>query len=214
MVRGKMADFFCDPDQLKFLVQSALPELLTSYGYGVRRKFMLWSVGCSHGEEPYTLAMVLSEFSERYPGLDFDFQVLATDAAPGALKIAQCGIYREDEIAPVPMGLRKKYLLRSKDREKKLIRIVPELQEFVKFRNVDFLQEDLKFRESIDIIFCHDLLDRVGKTVRADLLRQFYHHLSPGGYLFVGQSVLPAELSIPVVPVGSAIYRKTGGSRA
>jgi chemotaxis protein methyltransferase CheR len=214
MVRGKMADFFCDPDQLKFLVQSALPELLSSYGYGVRRKLMLWSVGCSHGEEPYTLAMVLSEFSERYPGLDFDFQILATDAAPGALQIAERGIYHEDEIVPIPVGFRKKYLLRSRDREKNLIRIACELRELVKFRNIDFEEENLKFRESIDVIFCRDLLDRVGKTVRADILHQFYRHLSPGGYLFVGQSVLPGELSIPVISVGSAIYRKTGGDRA
>ncbi len=174
---------------------------------------MLWSVGCSQGEEPYTLAMVLSEFSERYPGLDFNFQILATDAVPSTLQTAERGVYYEDQIGPVPMDLRKKYLLRSRDREKKLIRIVSELREFVKFRNVDFLEEDLKFRESIDIIFCRDLLDRVEKTVRMNLLQQFYQHLSPGGYLFVGQSVPPGELPIPVVPVGSAIYRKSGGDR-
>ena len=174
----------------------------------------MWTVGCSHGEEPYTIAMVLREFSERYPGLDFDFQILATDAVPGTLQIAQRGIYHEDEISPVPMGLKKKYLLRSKDREKKLIRIVQELRKFVKFRNVDFMEEDLKFRESIDVIFCRDLLDHVAKTLRANLLYQFYQHLSPGGYLFMGQSALRGEPCTPLVPVASAVYKKSGGNRA
>ncbi len=203
-----MADFFCDPDQLKFLVQSALPELVSAYGCGVRRKLVLWSVGCSHGEEPYTLAMLLREFSLRYPGLDFDFQVLATDAAPAALQIAERGIYHEDEITSVPVGLRKKYLLRSRDREKKLIKISRDLREFVKFRNIDFPAGDLKFRESIDVIFCRELLDGVGETVRTNLLHQFYLHMSLGGYLFMGQSVLPGELCDPLAPVASAVYKK------
>jgi chemotaxis protein methyltransferase CheR len=209
-----MGCFFCDPDQLKFLVQSALPELVSSYGYGVRRKLVLWTAGCSYGEEPYTLAMVLREFSERYPGLAFDFQILATDAAPETLEIAGRGIYHEDEISPVPMGLKKKYLLRSKDREKKLIKIARGLRECVKFRNVDFVGENLKFRESIDVIFCRDLLDRVMKTAQANLLYQFYQHMSPGGYLFMGQSALSDELCTFLIPVASAIYRKTGGDCA
>jgi len=169
---------------------------------------MLWSVGCSQGEEPYTLAMVLSEFSERYPGLDFNFQILATDAVPSTLQAAERGIYYEDQIGPVPMGLRKKYLLKSRDRDKKLIRVVSELREFVKFRNVDFLDEDLKFRESIDIIFCRDLLDRVEKTVRMNLLQQFYQHLSPGGYLFLGQSENLHGMDLPLVQEATSIFRK------
>jgi chemotaxis protein methyltransferase CheR len=203
-----MTDFFLDPDQLKFLVRSVLPELVSAYGCGIRRKLVLWSVWCSHGEEPYTLAMLLSEFSLRYPGLDFDFQVLATDAAPEALKIAERGVYNEDEITPVPVGLRKKYFLRSRDRERKLVRIARDLREFVKFRNVDCLEDDLKFRESIDIIFCRDLPDNVGEAVLTNLLHQFCLHLSPGGYLFTGRSGPSGALCVPLVPVAPAVYKK------
>jgi chemotaxis protein methyltransferase CheR len=208
-----MGDFFFDTTQLEYLVQSALPELVKSYGYGVRRRLVLWCMQCSNGEEPYTLAMVLKEFSARYPGLEFDFLILATDAAPGILRTAERAIYLEESVSSVPMTLRKKYLLRSKDRERGLVKIAPELKESVKFRNIDFMTEDLKFREPIDIIFCRDFFSNVDRVLRASLLRQFCRHLSPGGYLFLDRSESLTELSVSLTPAASGIYRKLGNNR-
>ncbi|WOI45629.1 CheR family methyltransferase [Acidovorax sp. BLS4] len=76
------------------------------------------------GEEPYTLAMVLSEFASRNPG--FDFQILATDISTRVLDKAQAAIYQEEQVEHIPLNLKKRYLLRSKDRNSGLIRIVPE----------------------------------------------------------------------------------------
>ena len=69
--------FFREPHCFDFLVQVALPELVVNRKPGTQEKFMVWSAGCSSGEEPYTLAMVLSAFAGRYPG--FHFSILATD---------------------------------------------------------------------------------------------------------------------------------------
>ncbi|MBF0528893.1 MAG: chemotaxis protein CheR, partial [Deltaproteobacteria bacterium] len=164
-----MTDFLGDPTQFEFLVQRVLPELIKTYGYGIRKKLVLWSVSCSNGEEPYSLAMALSEFSDRYPGFAFDFLILATDAEPGALQTAERAIYHEESIHPVPLAWRKKYLLRSKDREKKRVKIADELRKLVKFRHIDFMKPKLEFREPIDVIFCRGLFDRLEKHLQEKL---------------------------------------------
>ena len=76
-VTTNKTDFFREPDHFDYLSQSVLPELVGLHGLGVRKTLNVWSAGCSTGEEPYTLAMVLSEFAEECPG--FHFSILATD---------------------------------------------------------------------------------------------------------------------------------------
>ena len=83
-------DFFREPDHFEYLVQRALPDLASRMG-GARRS-LLWSAGCSTGEEPYTLAMVLSEYSAQCPG--FRFGVLATDISTAVLAKAANGIFK------------------------------------------------------------------------------------------------------------------------
>lgn len=200
--------FFGDQAHLEYLVQKALPELIRSFGYGIRKRLIVWSAGCSRGEEPYTLAMVLKEFAAGYPGLGFHFLVLATEDSSDLLDTAKSGIYEENCINPVPMSMRKKYLMRSKDRNQKLVRIAPELRELVKFRKTDPEEGNLFFREPIDIIFCRNAFHPGNKHEHEALLMDFYQHLTPGGYLFIGQSQDPADIHIPLVPVAPTIYRK------
>jgi len=203
-----MPNFFHQTTHFEYLVRTALPELIRSYGYGIGKKLIVWSAGCFSGEEPYTLAMILSEFARRYPGLGFHFLVLATDISADLLEIAKRGIYDEISIDPVPMELRKKYLLRSKDRAKRLVRIASEVRELVKFRKVDLREEEFRFREPVDIVFCHSGLGRMGKGEREKLLDRMYHQLSPGGYLFL-QPAGPADgPDVPWTPVAPMVYRK------
>ena len=85
----------------------------------------IWSAGCSLGMEPYTLAIVMSEYQEKNPA--FNWRILATDISTQALQKAVKAIYEEERVNCIPFNMKSKYLLRSKDRKKKLIRIVPEL---------------------------------------------------------------------------------------
>jgi len=202
-------EFFNDYAHLEYLVQKALPELIRSFGYGIRKKLIVWSAGCSSGEEPYTLAMVLNEFAARYPGLGFQFLVLATEASSDLIEIARAGIYEEKHISPIPMPMRKKYLLRSKDRIRQIVRITPELREVVKFRKADPGEGNLFFREPIDIIFCRNVLHHMNQHEQESLLNDFYQHLVPGGYIFMGQSQDPADIHVPFVQVAPTIYRKS-----
>ena len=77
MVTTNKTDFFRESDHFDFLVKSVLPEMITGEGLGINKQLMIWSAGCSTGEEPYTIAMVLNEFKERVPGLSFQYLILA-----------------------------------------------------------------------------------------------------------------------------------------
>lgn len=203
-----MATLFQDPAQMEFLVQRALPELVRAYGYGVSRQLVVWSAGCCTGEETYALAMVLSEFGARYPGLGFEFLILASDPSPDRLEKARRAIYHEEAASAVPMELKMKYLMKSRDGGKRLVRIVPELRDFVKFRKIDLDGGEFGFRESIDIIFCHDLPPRGDKARRGILLDRFCRILSTGGYLFMACPDGPGSPDVPLASVARSVFRK------
>ena len=208
IVTTNKTDFYREPAHFDYLLSTALPELINLRGSGVRKKLLIWSAGCSTGEEPYTLAMVLQEFSSRYNALGFHYVILATDISTKVLKIAEDGIYSEDKIPPIPVELRRKYLLKSKDRNRKVVRIVPALRECVKFRRLNFKEGDFNFREPVDIIFCRNVTIYFDRAMQEKLLNRFYNHIIPGGYLFTGHSETLNGLDVPFVRVAPAIYRR------
>ncbi len=203
-----MMIFFQQTEQLQYLVQQALPEMIRTHGTGVQSKLMVWSAGCYSGEEPYTLSIVLSEFAARYPGLGFHFIILATDVSANVLGTAKKAIYHEDSVQLVPAALQRKYLLRSKDHGKKLVRVNSQVREMVKFRKIHSIEGQLSFREPIDIIFCSNLSDQVGKMMWARLVSRFCRHLKPGGYLFLRDPQSQIEDQAPLQLVAPTVYKK------
>ncbi len=205
-VTTNKTDFFREPRHFDYLVETALPGLMKTHGSGISRKLAVWSAGCSTGEEPYTLAMVLNEFRERRPA--FHFLVLATDISTKVLDRAIRGIYKQEKAETVPAELKKKYLLRSRDRGQGLVRIVPELRSQVRFRRLNFMDEDFGMREPMDIIFCRNVIIYFDRPTQEKLVNRLYNHLIPGGYLFMGHSETLSGLCVPLVSVGPMVYRK------
>ncbi len=207
VVTTNKTDFFREPESFNYLVQKILPELVIDHGIGLRKKLMVWSAGCSTGEEPYTLAMVLSEFAHRCPGFAFDYSILATDISISVLEKAKAAIYKQELTEPIPPDMKRKYLLQSKDRSKKLARVVPELRAQVQFRCLN-LMDEFKMREWMDIIFCRNVIIYFERDTQAELFLRFCEKLAPGGYLFLGHSESLNGLSLPLTPVVPTIYRK------
>jgi len=201
-------DFFREPAHFDFLVKTALPDLVVNHGSGSQRPLVLWSAGCSSGEEPYTLAIVLSEFERQYPGITFNFLILATDLSTRVLEKATSGIYKEAQIDVVPLDLRRKYFLRSKDRNKDLVRIVPELRSRVRFRRLNLMASDFGFREPIDIIFCRNVLIYFDLLTQKNLIQHFYETLRPGGFFFQGHSESLSGLDSGFINLAPTIYRR------
>jgi chemotaxis protein methyltransferase CheR len=208
VVTTNKTEFFREEAHFNYLVTKALPELINLYGSGIKRKLMIWSAGCSTGEEPYTIGMVMQEFARKYQSLGFDHMILATDISTKVLDMAQNGIYSEERIAPIPMELRKKYLLRSKDNTKKLVRFNNELRSLMRFRRLNFMDDNFGFREHLDIIFCRNVVIYFDRKTQEKLFNKFYNQLTPGGYLFTGHSETLNGLDVPFVRVETAVYRK------
>lgn len=203
LVTTNKTDFFREPDHFDYLQKQVLPAWWDQYG---TRQFMVWSAGCSTGQEPYTLAMVLHEFAASRPG--FDFQILATDISTRVLEQARKAVYPEELLAPVPKVLKTKYLLRSKDRQSGLVRIVPQLRAKVRFRRLNFLDSDFGLREPLDIIFCRNVIIYFDRATQVRLLQRFYGHMRAGAHIFMGHSETLSGLDVPLVSVASTVYRK------
>jgi chemotaxis protein methyltransferase CheR len=202
-------DFFREPQHFDYLVRTALPALdPTNHASALERpwRLKLWCAGCSSGEEPYTLAMVLSDFGEHRPG--FDFSLLATDISTKVLDHAQLGIYDEERIVPVPPGTRAKYLLRSKDPTQKQVRIVPKLRGKISYLRLNFMAADYGVKEMFEVIFFRNVMIYFNKPTQEAVINKLCRNLVPGGYLFVGHSESLAGLDLPVECVASAVYRK------
>lgn len=197
-------DFFRESKHFDYLLETAIPALIDSGTSGVRKKISCWSAGCSTGEEPYTLAMLLSEYTRTHPGTAFS--ILATDISTRVLGKAMLGIYNEEQIAPVPMALRKRYLLRSKDKSNETVRFIPELRSRVVFRRLNFMQESYGLAEKMDVIFCRNVLIYFDMETQEKVINRLCSHLVTGGFLFTGHSETLHNLNVPLVQAGSSIY--------
>ena len=203
-VTTNKTDFFRESGHFEYLTGKALPDLAARFGPS--RKSMVWSAGCSTGEEPYTLAMVLAEYSQSHSG--FQFNVLATDISTAVLEKARLGIYKSELVQPVPEQLRRKYFMRSRDPNSDLVRIVPELRARVEFRRLNFMDADFGLAETPEMIFCRNVIIYFDRATQVRILNKLVKHLARGGYFFAGHSESLQGMDLPLVPAGLAVYKK------
>jgi chemotaxis protein methyltransferase CheR len=203
VVTTNKTDFFREPQHFDYLSETVLPTLLADRTSPEAR---IWCAGCSSGQEAYTLAMVASEFGQTRPG--FRFSILATDVSTRVLAQAKKAVYPEAAVEPVPLELRKKYLLRSKDRRQSLIRMRPELRRAVTFERLNFMDPDYRRRDAYDAIFFRNVMIYFDKPTQEAVVNRLAQSLVPGGYLFIGLSESLIGARVPMATVGPAILRK------
>jgi chemotaxis protein methyltransferase CheR len=204
-VTTNKTDFFREPEHFQYLTNVALPLLLGAAKYD-SAFIRVWSAACSSGEEPYTLAMVLNEFTRQQRQLGF--AILATDVSTKVLQMAKNGVYAEDQIAPVPLEMRTKYLLQNNNRSERLVRIVPKLRQTVSFHRLNFMATDYRIKDRFDIIFLRNVLIYFEKIVQEAVVNKVCHYLNPGGYLFISHSESLSGLKVPVKSARASIYRR------
>ena len=205
-VTTNKTDFFREPSHFTYLTGKALPALLSIQGNWGRKKIQIWSAACSTGEEPYTLAMVLSEFSDHCSG--FDFSILATDISTEVLGKAEQATYEIDKIEPIPLPMRKKYLLKSRDSSKGIVRMAPEIRQKVTLLRLNLMDTRYAVPKDVHIIFCRNVLIYFDAPTQERVIRQFCEHLAPGGFLFMGHAETLNNLNVPLSYEAPTIYRK------
>ncbi|MGA2887487.1 MAG: CheR family methyltransferase [Terracidiphilus sp.] len=203
VVTTNKTDFFRESGHFDFLVDKALPEIQER---NPGRTFLIWSAGCSTGEEPYTMAIVLSEYAMTHPG--FRFRILASDISNLVLAKAELGVYTDDVVDPVAPTLRRKYFMRSREPGSHKQRVVPELRRQVEFRRLNFMDADYGVAEKADAIFCRNVIIYFDRPTQERILMRLSNCLAPGGYMFVGHAETLHDMKLPLVPVAPALYRR------
>ncbi|MBF0368943.1 MAG: protein-glutamate O-methyltransferase CheR [Magnetococcales bacterium] len=206
IVTTNKTDFFREPKHFEFMTQTALPDLMQK-GAGSSRPLHIWSAPCSTGEEPYTMAMVIQEFAARVG--NYRAQILGTDLSTRALKHASDAIYDMKRADPVPMALKKKYMLKSKDRSNPRVRMNRDIRSMVKFSHLNFLDNDYRIQQTMDIIFCRNCLIYFDRPTAESVVNKLCRNLISGGYFFIGHSETLNRLDVPLVQVAPTIYQST-----
>jgi chemotaxis protein methyltransferase CheR len=202
-VTTNKTDFFREPKHFEILTGTVLATLIRR-GIGISRPLQVWSAGSSIGAEAYTLAMVLAEYKLACPGLDF--RILGTDICTTVLRTASRAIYPEEMAEPIPLPLRHRYLLRSRNRVARQIRIVPELRTLVEFRHLNFMAAEYRLPAVQDIVFCRNVIIYFDNIVRVAVLARICACIATGGYLFMGHSETITGLDLPLRQVAPTVY--------
>lgn len=196
--------FFREPHHFEYLARR-LPEWLDQRPVG---HFRIWSAGCSTGEEPYTLAMVLAEALAARPRAT-DALILATDLSPAALEQARGGVYAADRLGGVSPERRHRWFQKGTGTLAGSVRVHPRLQELVRVRPLNLLQA-WPMRGRFDVILCRNVVIYFDTATKRRLFGRFAEALQPHGTLMLGHSESMNGLSDRFKLVGRTIYEKSG----
>ncbi|VTS00843.1 CheR family methyltransferase [Tuwongella immobilis] len=198
--------FFRDGHPFEAIRQQILPPHLAS-GHGMR----IWSVACSTGQEPYSIAMLLRELratTEGLPRISAD-RITATDISQRCLSIAQAGIYTPHE---VQRGLSEIRLHRHFRPVGTNWQIRDEMRQMVQFSMLNLIESWPDF-VGFDLILCRNVLIYFDLPTRTQILRRLCQLLPIGGWLILGAAENLLQISLPLEPVRvglTTLYRRSG----
>ncbi|HET7838937.1 MAG TPA: protein-glutamate O-methyltransferase CheR [Rectinemataceae bacterium] len=176
-VTTNLTRFFRNQAHFDAVEKHVVPELLKIRGSG-ERKLRFWSAGCSTGEEPYTIAMLLREILP--PA--WTFEVIASDISLKCLMVGKEGFYADARIAGVPDNYLTKYF----DKKPGGYQIKDELRKLVRF-DYHNLKNDSGLR-GLDVIFCSNVLIYFDEAAQKSTIERFWEAMAPKSFLFIGHS--------------------------
>ncbi len=200
-----VTSFFRDREVFEELAETHLPQLLTTIS---QRDVRFWTIGCSTGEEAYTLAILAQESMEKIKR-NLSIKIFATDIDRDAIVQAGSGIYPESITADIPSSLMSKYFIRREDH----YQIQRKIREMVVFARHDIIK-DPPFT-NIDFITCRNLLIYLQPVLQTKVMEYINYSLNPGGLLVLGTSETPGDASDYFEPLHHKykIYRSRGRKR-
>jgi len=204
VVSTNKTDFFREPIHFEFLNNVFIPEFCEeTHGKGLLK---IWSAGCSSGEEPYTIAITLNECKERFPMLDFS--ILGTDISSRILKHAIDAIYKDNRVEGVPLNIKRKYFLKSKDRANPTVRVIPDLRRKTSFARLNFMDNSFNINETFDVIFCRNVLIYFDRETQERVINKLCTKLKTNGIFFLGHSESITSMQVPLKQIKPTIFRK------
>jgi len=152
--------------------------------------------------------MSLSEYMAQNIGSQFDYNILATDISTRMLKSAADAIYKEARVEILPTSLKKKYLLKSKERTNPTVRIIPELRHKISFQRLNFMDNHYNVPENFDIVFCRNVLIYFDRDTQEKVINRLCSKLKPNGYFFLGHSESITNFNVPLKQLKPTIFKR------
>lgn len=193
-----------EKDHFDFFFESALPTVVEKLKRQNRKDLRIWCAGCSSGEEPYTLLMLMQEFFGSDYGA-WDAGILATDISDRALSIARRGCYAADRVQQLPEPLQRKYFTAAGNGE---MAVVDKVKKEATFRRFNLMNTSFPFKKPFHMIFCRNVMIYFDQPTRDALVNRYHQHTEPGGYLFIGHSETLGRSQTLYKYLKPALYQK------
>ena len=193
--------FMREPKHFEYFRETVLPYLEKN----VRsRDLRIWSAGCSSGEEPYTLQMIIND----YLGDDavfWDKRLLATDISTRALNIAKAGVYPLEAVGDITKAWLLNYFEKC---DAEHVKVRETIKKDIIFRKFNLMEDVFPFKKKFHVIFCRNVMIYFEKDTKQALIDKFYDSLVDGGYLFIGHSETIDREATEFKYIMPAVYRR------
>lgn len=194
--------FMREPTHFSFFKKEVLPfweKMLKN-----TKDLRIWSAGCSTGEEPYTLAMIIADYFEEEKSL-WDTRILATDISMRVIRKAKAAIYSDEQVDAISKIWRLKYFQKI-DEDSWIIK--DNIKKEVILRIFNLMNKTFPFKKKFHVIFCRNVMIYFDNETKNNLINKFYEYIESGGYLFIGHSESINKESTKFKYIMPAVYRK------
>lgn len=199
--------FFRNGPQLDVFRDNVLKKVLDEARAKGQRKLRIWSAGCSSGEEPYTIAIILQEVLKQELS-SWDIKITANDLSPAMLQAARQGMYNEYALRTTTPDIIARYFTK----EGPLYRIDPKLKNLISFDQINLNDKaQLRRVEPSQVVFCRNVIIYFDDEMKKHVINSFYDNLLTGGFLIIGHSESLHSISRTFKPehhVGTIVYKK------
>jgi chemotaxis protein methyltransferase CheR len=194
--------FFREPAHFTFMAERLAPLFKDPSALPVR----IWSAGCSTGQEPYSMAMVLAE---TIPNLSPQkAEIWASDLSLEVVKVAARAIYQTRDVAGVSPARLRRFFLRGKGQQVGSYRVVPEVRDLVKYRHLNLRDPVWPLPNDFHVILCRNVSIYFAEDERMELLNRLATSLRPGGWLAIGNGEILPGVPNSLRKIAPSIYRK------
>lgn len=166
----------------------------------------IWSAGCSSGEEPYSIAMLVHDALGNPPVVPI--KILATDLSTQVLSRAQLGIYDAHRVGTVPADLRHRYFQKVIHDDQACLQVIPEVRRLITFARFNLMMTTFPFRNGFNVVFCRNVMIYFDRPTQTALVNRIAQTLHPGGYLMIGHSESLNGIQHPLSYVEPTVYRR------
>lgn len=168
-----VSEFYRNPEQWEILTKRVFPDLIKKFGSNLN----IWSAACSTGDEPYSLAMALSEFVPLNK-----IRITATDISDEVVAKAKIGLYGEKSVANVPANYKKEYFTQNGP----AYQISDKIKNCITFKKHNLLKDE--FPKNQHLIVCRNVLIYFTEEAKDEIFTKYYQSLADGGVLFIGST--------------------------